>query len=73
MVVAMSDEHDPLTCDFCHTEGYRAEYAALRAQHEQVREAARQLLGAHQGGEDIVPYLNALEDAAGFWQQGQER
>jgi hypothetical protein len=40
---------------------------------EQLREAARQLLGDHQAGRDIVPSLNALEDAAGFWQQGQER
>ncbi len=41
-----------------------------------LREAARQLLGATMVAESVealVPYLNALEAAAGFWQQGDAR
>ena len=38
-----------------------------------IREAARKLLGAHMAAEDLVPYLNALEDACGFGQQGDDR
>src|SRR5690349_16661053 len=40
---------------------------------EAIREAARKLLGAHMADEDLVPYLNALEDACGFGQQGDDR
>jgi hypothetical protein len=42
----------------------------LRADRDAIREAARRLLGAHQANKPLVPYLVALEDACGFWQQG---
>jgi hypothetical protein len=41
------------------------------AEHDRIKEAARQLLGAAMVEEDLTPYLNALEDACGFGQQGQ--
>lgn len=47
-----------------------------RSDPDALREAARQLLGQAMIAESVdalVPYLNALEDAAGFCQQGQSR
>lgn len=28
------DVHDPLACEFCHTEGYAAEYRAMRDERD---------------------------------------
>jgi hypothetical protein len=61
--------NDRQSCSVCGGECVPGEWVPA-AGRDAIREAARRLLGAHQGDEDLVPYLNALEDACGFWQQG---
>lgn len=43
--------------------------AARNARPVSLRELVRQLLSAHMAGGDLVPHLNALEDACGLRQQ----
>jgi hypothetical protein len=60
-----ADVHDPLACEFCHTEGYAAEYEAMKAERDALaarvealeaqRDEALKLLAGALKGHGLAP------------------